>query len=115
MKANVRQIGDISVVDISGKITIGKGDVVLRETVVGLLEDSQRKILLNLEGVPYMDSAGIGEVVACLKRVQDRGGFMKLLNPKEKVYDVLLLTKLDQIFEMFTDEKEALVSFGSDS
>jgi anti-sigma B factor antagonist len=114
MKAVVRTIGDISVVDLDGKITIGKGDVTLRETVLGLLGDGSRKILLNLESVSYMDSAGIGEVVACLKRVNDKEGRIKLLNPSGKVYDALQMTKLDQIFETYGDEKEALVSFGMD-
>lgn len=112
MAASVRDIGDISVVDFSGKITIGKGDVLLRETVQDLLEKGRKKILLNLEKVSYMDSAGVGEVVACLKRVQEKDGAMKLLNPRAKVFDVLQMTKLDHIFETHNDEKEALVSFG---
>ena len=111
MKTNVRQIGHVSVVDISGKITIGEGDVVLREKVNELLDGNNKHILLNLEKVSYMDSAGIGELVACYKRAKEKDGTVKLLNPSGKVYDLLQLTKLEEVFETFRDEKEALVSF----
>jgi anti-sigma B factor antagonist len=111
MKANVRQIGHVSVVDLNGKITIGEGDVALRNAVQGILEDGNQHILLNLEKVSYMDSAGIGELVACYKRAKEKDGSVKLLNPSGKVYDLLSLTKLEEVFETFTDEKEALVSF----
>jgi anti-sigma B factor antagonist len=111
MKATVRQIGKISVVDLSGKITIGEGDVVLRERVSELLDGGNQSLLLNLEKVSYMDSAGIGELVACYKRAKEKDGTVKLLNPSGKVYDLLQLTKLEEVFETFKDEKEALVSF----
>ncbi len=111
MKANVRQIGHVSVIDLSGKITIGEGDVALRNAVQGLLDAGNHHILLNLEKVSYMDSAGIGELVACYKRSKEKGGNVKLLNPSGKVYDLLSLTKLEEVFETFKDEKEALVSF----
>ena len=111
MKAKVRQIGKVAVVDLSGKITIGAGDVQLRESVVELLEKGDRNILLNLERVSYMDSAGIGELVACYKRAKEREGVVKLVNPTGKVYDLLQLTKLEEIFDVYRDEKEALVAF----
>lgn len=111
MKANVRQIGHVNVVDLSGKITIGEGDVVLREKVGELLDGGNKAILLNLEKVSYMDSAGIGELVACYKRAKETGGEVKLLNPSGKVYDLLQLTKLEEVFETYRDEGEALVSF----
>ena len=111
MKANVRQIGHVSVVDLSGKITIGEGDVALRNAVQGLLDEGNSHILLNLEKVSYMDSAGIGELVACYKRSKEKAGSVKLLNPSGKVYDLLSLTKLEEVFETFKDEKEALVSY----
>lgn len=111
MSVNVRRIGKVSVVDLSGKITIGKGDVALRQTVRELLEGGDQDILINLDKVSYMDSAGIGELVACHKRVLDAGGRVKLLNPRGKVYDLFQMTKLDQVFETYGDEKEALVSF----
>jgi len=112
MKATIRKIGEVSVVDLSGKITIGEGDVVLRERVGELLDGGELRILLNLEKVKYMDSAGIGELVACYKRAKEKEGTVKLLNPSGKVYDLLQLTKLEEVFDTYRDEKEALVSFG---
>jgi len=111
MKAAVRKIGPVSVLDLVGKITIGEGDVILREKVLEMLDTGQKNVLLNLEKVSYMDSAGIGELVACYKRSKEKGGTVKLLRPSGKVLDLLQLTKLEEVFDVFTDEKEALVSF----
>lgn len=111
MKATVRKLGEVSVVDINGKITIGEGDVLLREKVNELLDAGESRILLNLEKVKYMDSAGIGELVACYKRAKEKSGTVKLLNPSGKVYDLLQLTKLEEVFDTYRDEKEALGSF----
>ncbi len=111
MKVGVRNIGHVAVVDLAGKITIGEGDVVLREKVNELFDGGQQHVLLNLEKVSYMDSAGIGELVACYKRAKEKGGTVKLLNPSGKVFDLLQLTKLEEVFETYRDEKEALVSF----
>lgn len=111
MKTKVRNIGKVAVLDLSGKITIGEGDVILREEVNKLLESDRKSILLNLDKVTYMDSAGIGELVACFKRASEAGAKLKLLNPSGRVSDLLSLTKLQQVFEIFAEEKEALVSF----
>ena len=111
MKATVRKLGRVAVVDISGKITIGEGDVLLRQKVQELLDAGESRILLNLEKVKYMDSAGIGELVACYKRAKEKDGTVKLLNPSGKVYDLLQLTKLEEVFDTFRDEGEALGSF----
>ncbi len=111
MKATVRKLGRVAVVDISGKITIGEGDVLLRQKVQELLDAGESRILLNLEKVKYMDSAGIGELVACYKRATEKEGTVKLLNPSGKVYDLLQLTKLEEVFDTFRDEGEALGSF----
>ncbi len=111
MKLNVRQIGHVAVVDLAGKITVGEGDAVLREGVFKLLQSDQKQILLNLRKVPYMDSAGIGEMVACYKAARDKNGTVKLLNPSEKVSDLLQITRLEEVFETYRDEKEALHSF----
>jgi anti-sigma B factor antagonist len=111
MKATIRKLGKVSVVDISGKITIGEGDVQLREKVNELLDAGESRILLNLEKVKYMDSAGIGELVACYKRAKEKEGTVKLLNPSGKVYDLLQLTKLEEVFDTYRDEGEALGSF----
>ncbi len=111
MKAGLRQAGEVAVLDLAGKITIGEGDVVLRDRVHELLDAGKSKILLNLQGVTYMDSAGIGELVACYKRAREKGGSVRLLNPSGKVSDLLQLTKLEQVFDTFRDESEALKSF----
>ena len=111
MKTTVRTVGPVSVVDLSGKITIGEGDVVLRDKVHELLESGHKKILLNLEKVSYMDSAGIGELVACFKRAREKGGTVKLLRPSGKVEDLLQLTKLWEVFEIFSEEQPALASY----
>jgi anti-sigma B factor antagonist len=111
MKATVRQVGQVAIVDINGKITIGEGDMVLRDRVVELLEKGHNAIVLNLEKVTYMDSAGIGELVACYKRAKEKGGNVKLLNPSGKVLDLLTLTKLEEVFETYRQEQEAVGSF----
>ena len=113
MKVNVRTVGPVSIIDLSGKITIGEGDVVLRDRVSELLDSDQKHILLNLAKVSYMDSAGIGELVACYKRAREKEGNVKLLNPSGKVYDLLQLTKLEEVFETYKNEGEALVSFNT--
>jgi len=113
MKVNTREIGKVTVIDLNGKITIGKGDLVLREAVENVLTTGKRRILLNLAKVNYMDSAGIGELVACYKRVVEKEGLMKLVNPGGRVQDLLALTKLDEYFETYATEGEALASFAS--
>ena len=111
MKANARHHGKVTVVDLSGKITIGEGDIKLRQAVNSLLDEGRKNIVLNLGGVSYMDSAGIGELVACYKRAAEAGAKLKLLNPSGRVSDLLSLTKLQQVFDIYNEEKEALVSF----
>ena len=111
MKASVRHHGKVTVVDLSGKITIGEGDVVLRDKVLELLDGGHSKILLSLEKVSYMDSAGIGELVACFKKAREKGGTVKLLKPSGKVEDLLQLTKLWEVFEIFDEEQQAVASF----
>ncbi len=111
MKATARHHGKVTVVDVSGKITIGDGDIKLREAVNALLDEGRKSIVLNMGSVSYMDSAGIGELVACYKRATEKGAKLKLLNPTGKVQDLLVLTKLQEIFEIFRDEREALTSF----
>jgi len=111
MKVNVRTEGEVTLVDLNGKITIGEGDVILRDAIEKVLKGGSKKVLLNLSKVSYMDSAGIGELVACYKRSREKGGELKLLNPSGKVEDLLQLTKLEEIFETFRDEATALKSF----
>ncbi len=111
MRLSVRQIGHVAVVDLTGKITEGEGDAVLREGVFKLLQSDQKQILLNLRKVPYLDSSGIGEMVACYKAARDKNGMVKLLNPSEKVSNLLQITRLEEVFEIYRNEKEALRSF----
>ena len=112
MKADVRQVGPITVIDLAGKITIGEGEVVLRERIEELSKTRRRHLLLNLENVSYMDSCGVAELVACFKRTTVNGGTVKLLNPSARVRDLLRVTMLDELFEVFFDEAEAIRSFG---
>ena len=107
----IRDIGGVAVLDLSGKITRGDGDEVLRESVDALLAAGRRQIVLNLEKVPYMDSKGIGELMAVHTRAAASGGTVKLLNPLARVYDVLQLVKLDTVFETHRDEAVAIASF----
>ena len=111
MELSVRQIGHVAVVDLTGKITVGEGDGVLRRGLFKLLQSDQKQILLNLRKVPYMDSSGIGEIVASYKAARDKNGTIKLLSPSKRVSDLLQITRLEKVFETFRDEEEALRSF----
>jgi anti-sigma B factor antagonist len=111
MKATVRRFGDVSVVDLCGKLVIGTNVNALREKALRLLESGRRLILLNLEHVPYLDASGIGELVACSAQVRSRGGALKLLKPSTKVRDLLELSHLEDAFEAYQDEARARASF----
>ena len=113
MKSKVRKVGEVTVVDLAGKITIGAGDVVLRDTIRELVDKGDRKILLNLGEVNYMDSSGVGELVAAYTSVANRGGHLKLLNVTKKIQDLLQITQLLTVFETFDKEAEALASYRS--
>jgi anti-sigma B factor antagonist len=111
MKASNRQVGGVNVVDMSGRITLGEGSVVLREAVKDLLAKGQKKILLNLGDVTYIDSSGIGELVSAFTSVRNQGGELKLLNLTKKVHDLLQITKLYTVFDIKDDEAAAIQSF----
>ena len=111
-KANIRQVGDVVIADLSGRIALGDGSGIVRETVKDLLKEGQRKILLNLGDVTYIDSAGLGELVGAYATVTNQSGQIKLLNVQKKVDDLLQLTKLYTVFESFTNETAAVRSFG---
>jgi len=98
-------------VDLSGRITLGEGSALLRKTVRGLLEEQRRQIVLNLADVDYIDSSGIGELVSGFTAVKNQGGDLKLLQLTKKVRDLLQITKLYTVFEVFTDEPTAVRSF----
>jgi len=110
-KANVRQSGDVSIVDLAGRITLGEGSGLVRSTIKDLVNAGQKKILLNLKDVTYIDSAGLGELVGSYASVTHAGGAIKLLHPQAKVHDLLQVTKLYTVFVAFDDEQEALRSF----
>jgi anti-sigma B factor antagonist len=111
MKTTIRTVGDVAILDLKGKITIGEGDVALRENIENLLEEGKKQIVLNLAKVNYMDSSGVGELVGTFTTVNNRGGKMKLLNLTEKIQDLLQITQLLTVFECFSDEEEAVNSF----
>lgn len=111
MKATNRQINGVTVVDMSGRITLGEGSVILRDTIKDLLGKGQKKILLNLGNVTYIDSSGIGELVSAFTSVRNQGGELKLLNLTKKVHDLLQITKLYTVFDIRDDETAAIGSF----
>jgi len=112
MKATNRQVEGVSVVDMSGRITLGEGSVVLRDTIRDLIGKGQKKILLNLGDVTYIDSSGIGELVSAFTAVRREGGELKLLNLTKKVHDLLQITKLYTVFDINDDEAAAIKAFG---
>jgi anti-sigma B factor antagonist len=111
MKASNRQINGVTVVDMSGRITLGEGSVVLRDSIRDLVAKGQKKILLNLGNVTYIDSSGIGELVSAFTTVRNQGGELKLLNLTKKVHDLLQITKLYTVFDIKDDETAAVGSF----
>lgn len=111
MKYSKKLNGDVTIVKLSGKITIGEGDIALRDVVNEVLEEGHRKIILDLSDVSYMDSAGIGELIRGYTTVTNRGGKLKLLNLTKKIKDLLTITKLITIFEDFDEENLAVKSF----
>ena len=106
-----RQSGDVTVLDMDGKITIGEGSVALRSAVRRLLEEGKKKILLNLAGVGYIDSSGIGELVSSYTAINKDSGQLKLLHLTQKLQDLLTITKLLTVFDVYDDESEALSNF----
>ena len=111
MVPEVRSVGDVSIVDLKGRVTHGSGDLEMRETVQHLLDDGKKKFVINLEKVTFMDSAGIGELVACHKRAVEKSGTIKILKPNEKLLDLFTITKLIEIFDIYESEKDALQAF----
>ena len=111
MKTSTRQVNGIVIVDLSGRITLGEGSVLLRDLVRDLVTKGQRKILLNLGDVTYIDSSGIGELVSAFTTVRNQGGELKLLNLTKKVHDLLQITKLYTVFDVKDDEATAVAAF----
>lgn len=111
MKVTTRQVDGVTILDLSGRITLGEGSVTLRDAIRDLLAKGSRKILLNLGDVNYIDSSGIGEMVSAYTSVKNAGGELKLLNLTKKVKDLLQITKLYTVFDVKDDEASAVSSF----
>jgi anti-sigma B factor antagonist len=109
-----RMVGDVVIVEVSGKITLGDGgDMALKDKMGSLIQQGQKKVLLNLGDVSYVDSAGLGEIVQSYATVTKNGGALKLLNVTKRIKDLLSITKLLTVFDTFDSEAEALASFSS--
>lgn len=111
MKIDKRHIGDITILDLQGRLTIGDGAEILRDTVASIVFQGEKKVVLNLAGVPYMDSGGLGELVRCSLTVKREQGQVKLINLTSKITDLLTITRLLTIFDTYDDEAAALASF----
>ena len=111
MQIEERPSGDVVILDLKGKLTIGEGDELLKDKVYSLIQQGQKKLVLNLEGVPYVDSAGLGEIVRTYTTVSKQGGNLKLLNLTKRIEDLLSITKLLTVFDTYESEQEALDSF----
>lgn len=111
MKASTRQVDGVTIVDLSGRITLGEGSVVLRDTIRDVVGQGNKHILLNLGDVTYIDSSGIGELVSAYTSVRNQGGELKLLNLTKKVHDLLQITKLYTVFDIKDDEAAAISAF----
>jgi anti-sigma B factor antagonist len=111
LKSSSRQVDGIAILDLSGRITLGEGSVVLRDTIREILGKGEKKILLNLGDVTYIDSSGIGELVSAYTAVRKEGGELKLLNLTKKVHDLLQITKLYTVFDVKDDEATAIAAY----
>jgi anti-sigma B factor antagonist len=111
MKISVRESGKVSIIDLKGKITIGSGDIQLRDTINTLVGAGKTQILVDMKDVTAIDSSGIGELVGCYTTLTNKGGKLKLLHLPPKIQDVLTVTQLITVFDVFEDEAEAVRSF----
>ena len=113
MQIEERSAGDVTVLDLKGKMTLGEGDELLRDKINSLIQQGRRKIVLNLEDVPYIDSAGLGEIVRTYTTISRQGGSLKLLNLTKRITDLLSITKLLTVFDTYDSEADAVRSFSS--
>lgn len=111
MTITERKSGDVTILDVEGKILLGEGDVQLKRKIDELVERKETKLLLNLANVPYMDSGGLGEIVRSYTTVKRADGELKLLNATKRISDLLTITKLITVFEIFEEEAEAVKSY----
>ncbi len=113
MQIDERKVGEVVILDLKGKLTLGDGDELLRSKINGLVQAGQKRIVLNLGEVPYIDSAGLGEVVRSYTTVKKQEGVLKLLNLTKRIQDLLAITKLLTVFDTYETETDAVVSFGA--
>ena len=113
MQIEERSAGDVTVLDLKGKMTLGEGDELLRDKINSLIQQGRRKVVLNLEYVPYIDSAGLGEIVRTYTTISRQGGSLKLLNLTKRITDLLAITKLLTVFDTYDSEADAVRSFSS--
>ena len=111
MQIDERIVDDVTILDLKGKMTLGEGDELLKDKINSLASQGHKKLVLNLEAVPYIDSAGLGEIVRTYTSISRQGGKLKLLNVSKRIYDLLVITKLVTIFDSYEDEAEAVRSF----
>lgn len=111
MKISRREVGNVTVIEPKGKITIGEGDVLMRDEIQKLLAEDKKSLVLDLSGVSYMDSAGVGELVSVYTSVKNRGGELKLSGLTKKIKDLLSITQLMTIFDTYEDVDQAIGSF----
>jgi anti-sigma B factor antagonist len=111
MEVEERAVGSVTILDLKGKLTFGDGDLPLKSKAQSLIQQGRKQLILNLAAVPYVDSAGIGELVETFTTVSRSGGSLKLLNPTRRVHELLTITKLLTVFESFTTESDAIRSF----
>src|SRR5205085_2896909 len=115
MTTNIRQVAGVTIVDIGGRIALGEESAALRQLVCDLLEKGRRRILFNLGEVNYIDSTGLGTLIASFTSVRREQGELKLLNLTNKVREVMQIAKLYTVFDITNDEQEAIKSFGASS
>jgi anti-sigma B factor antagonist len=113
MQIEERVVDGVTILDLKGKMTLGEGDELLKDKISSLVSQGRKKILLNLEAVPYIDSAGLGEIVRTYTSISRQGGRLKLLNVSKRIQDLLVITKLITIFDSYDGEAEAVKSFAA--
>jgi len=115
MKLSSRVAGDVTILDVEGKILLGEGDIEIKQTIDEFVAQDRKKFLLNLAKVTYIDSAGLGQIIRCFTAIRKVGGTLKLLSPNARVVDLLTVTKLVNVFDWYNEESGALASFSSKS
>lgn len=113
MQIEERIVDDVTILDLKGKMTLGEGDELLKDKINSLVSQGHKKLLMNLADVPYIDSAGLGEIVRTYTSISRQGGKLKLLNTSKRIYDLLVITKLVTIFDSYDSEDEAIRSFAA--